>query len=150
MQGSKLVSFVIVVGAACFLASCATPERRSREMTQHLNSELDLSPEDMARITRQAKASDANAAFRLYLYYDFVRSDRSQAIHWLEIAAKKEHVTAQYNLGLLLQQSKHRRDWEAAAHWFDRAAQAGDRDAQRALAEAYEEGIGRPMDLRKA
>ncbi|WP_432726113.1 tetratricopeptide repeat protein [Variovorax sp. W6] len=78
-------------------------------------------------LAAKAEAGDAEAAFRLSLYYTFVSSDEDQRIRWLSIAAKGGHVVAQHNLAYDLYMNG--KDLAEAARWAAESLKNGNADA---------------------
>lgn len=86
-----------------------------------------LTDAQRAELITKAEAGDAEAAFRLSLYYTFTSSDDVQRIRWLTIAAKAGHVVAQHNLAYDLYMSG--KDLAEAAHWAAESAKNGNAEA---------------------
>jgi hypothetical protein len=97
-----------------------------------------------------AEKGDADAAFNLAQAYRLgkgVPIDLAQAQNWFERAARKGHVDAQTNLGLLLFQNGNR---VAAMRWLNAAAEAGDARALLMVGTALWNGDGVARDPVKA
>ena len=93
-----------------------------------------------------AEKGDADAAFNLGQAYRLgkgVTLDLSQAQNWLERAARKGHVDAQANLGLLLFQNGNR---VAGMRWLKAAAEAGEARALLVVGTALYNGDDVPPD----
>ena len=86
-----------------------------------------LTDAQRAELITKAESGDAEAAFRLSLYYTFTSSDDVQRIRWLTIAAKAGHVVAQHNLAYDLYMSG--KDLAEAAHWAAESAKNGNAEA---------------------
>lgn len=86
-----------------------------------------LTDAQRADLAAKAETGDAEAAFRLSLYYTFASSDEAQRIRWLTIAAKAGHVVAQHNLAYDLYMSG--KDLAGAAHWAAESAKNGNAEA---------------------
>ena len=86
-----------------------------------------LTDAQRADLAAKAEAGDADAAFRLSLYYTFVSSDDDQRIRWLSIAAKGGHVVAQHNLAYDLYMNG--KDLAEAARWAAEWLKNGNADA---------------------
>jgi len=86
-----------------------------------------LTDAQRAELITKAESGDAEAAFRLSLYYTFTSSDDVQRIRWLTIAAKAGHVVAQHNLAYDLYMSG--RDLAEAAHWAAESSKSGNAEA---------------------
>lgn len=80
-----------------------------------------------AELVTKAEAGDAEAAFRLSLYYTFASSDEAQRTRWLTVAAKAGHVVAQHNLAYDLYMSG--KDLAEAAHWAAESSKSGNAEA---------------------
>jgi len=62
----------------------------------------DLTPSEITSFEQLVKQNnDAKAAFRLYQYYTFSLRDEEKIEYYLNIAANKGNVTAQYNLAYI-------------------------------------------------
>ncbi|MDR6518781.1 hypothetical protein J2789_001455 [Variovorax paradoxus] len=86
-----------------------------------------LTDAQRADLAAKAETGDAEAAFRLSLYYTFASSNEAQRIRWLTIAAKAGHVVAQHNLAYDLYMSG--KDLAGAAHWAAESAKNGNAEA---------------------
>jgi TPR repeat protein len=78
-----------------------------------------------------------------------VKEDRALGKKYLEQAAARDHVGAQYNLGLMATEERPP-DYAAAARHFQHAADRGSIDGAYALALMYKEGTGVEKDARKS
>jgi hypothetical protein len=86
-----------------------------------------LTDTQRAELAAKAEAGDAEAAFRLSLYYTFSSSDDVQRTRWLTVAAKAGHVVAQHNLAYDLYMSG--KDLAEAAHWAAESSKNGNAEA---------------------
>lgn len=59
-----------------------------------------LRDEEIEACKQDSSKGNADASFRLYQHYRFVRLDENEAMKWLFCAAKNGHAVAQYNLAL--------------------------------------------------
>ncbi|MGO4610156.1 hypothetical protein AB4142_27825 [Variovorax sp. 2RAF20] len=87
----------------------------------------ELTDAQRAGLVAKAATGDAEAAFRLSLYYTFVSSDADQRVRWLSIAAKGGHVLGQHNLACDLYMNG--KDLAEAAHWAAESLKNGNADA---------------------
>jgi len=92
-----------------------------------------LSPEAQAALTAKALAGDAEAAFRLSRYFNYVKQDRVAERRWRKLAAERGQVGAQYELAVDFY--RNGKDLAQAAHWAAEAHRNGDADAARLLRE---------------
>jgi TPR repeat protein len=92
-----------------------------------------LTPEEQTTLAAKAEAGDAEAAFRLSRYRNFVHQDRTQTRRWRKLAAEGGHAPAQYELAVDLYMNG--KDLEQAARWAAEARKNGDADAGRLLRE---------------
>lgn len=97
-----------------------------------------------------AKAEKPEAA--VLLVDDFARGrgtppDMAQAIAWAEKAAQLGRPEGYMSLAACFSEAH---DPTSAFTWNLKAADAGDKDAMQAVAEAYEQGLGTPKNLRAA
>ena len=80
-----------------------------------------------------------------------VQQDQKQAAYWYELAAKKGHAEAAFNLGRLYATGKGvPHDEEQAARWVRAAASQGYAPAQARLGFRYANGLGMDKDARRA
>ena len=86
-----------------------------------------LTDAQRAELITKAEAGDAEAAFRLSLYYTFSSSDDVQRTRWLTVAVKAGHVVAQHNLAYDLYMSG--KDLAEAAHWAAESSKNGNAEA---------------------
>jgi len=86
-----------------------------------------LTDAQRAELITKAESGDAEAAFRLSLYYTFTSSDEAQRTRWLTVAAKAGHVVAQHNLAYDLYMSG--KDLAEAAHWAAESSKSGNAEA---------------------
>ena len=83
----------------------------------------------------------------LYLRGKGARRDPKEAAKWLERAANKGHLEAQYQLGRLFYLGTSLpRDFAQSAKWFRAAAMQGRPEAQFNLGLLYAAGQGVPSD----
>lgn len=92
-----------------------------------------LAPEEQAALAAKAGAGDADAAFRLSRYYNFVHKDRAQTRRWRKLAAEGGNAAAQYDLAVALYMDGEQ--LAEAARWAAEARKNGDADAGRLLRE---------------
>jgi TPR repeat protein len=85
----------------------------------------------------------------LYARGEGVLRSTSEAVRLLEQAAEAGHSLAAYNAGLVYLEADPP-DYAAAARWFGRASENGNRDAIYALAQLTRTGQGVPPDQRRA
>ena len=86
-----------------------------------------LTEEQRRALADKAESGNADAAFRLSLYYTFTFSDADQAMHWLSMAAHRGHGTAQHNLAYDLYMDGA--DLAKAAYWAAEAQKNGNDEA---------------------
>ncbi|HYG35967.1 MAG TPA: sel1 repeat family protein [Clostridia bacterium] len=96
-----------------------------------------LSEEQIKELTPKAEMGNAEAAVKLYRFYDEVLLDHKGAMKWLVIAAENGHTISQYNLGMVYSGELHpeTKDLTRAKHWFRIAANRGNEEALRKLKE---------------
>lgn len=88
-----------------------------------------------------AQAGDADAQYFLGQAYhngDGVAQDDDEAADWFEAAALQNHAGAQFNLGVLYANGQR---FAHARHWWQKAADLGDANAQAALQQLNEMGV---------
>jgi uncharacterized protein len=72
-----------------------------------------------------------------------VTADQDKALGYFELADEAGDMKAGRYIGLIAQQNG---DVQTAVQWFRRAAERGDITSQYALGQAYETGVGAPLD----
>lgn len=101
-----------------------------------------------------AASGDAASAYLLgYLHTSGygIPVDAVSALKWLTYAAEKNLLLAQVRLGRMLAIGKYvERDYENSLKWFRRAADQSSAQGLAGLANAYELGLGVPVDLKEA
>ena len=79
------------------------------------------------------------------------QKDYTTAFSLLKKAAEKDHVEAQFELGILYSNGKGvTQDFTKAAKWYQKAAEQGNADAQWQLGEMYSDGKGVSRNLEEA
>jgi uncharacterized protein len=85
----------------------------------------------------------------LALYWD--QKAVKPGLYWIRRAAERNHLGAQYFLGVEFATGEHvRRNLKQSAQWYQRAARAGHAEAQYNLAQMYWTGEGVRRNPRKA
>ncbi|MDK4687702.1 tetratricopeptide repeat protein [Kingella negevensis] len=102
----------------------------------------DGQPEKAATwFTQSAEEGDVDAQFQLGMMYHMgegVAQDNEEAADWFEAAALQNHSDAQFNLGVLYAQGQR---FHHARHWWQKAAELSNENAQDALAQLDEAGV---------
>ena len=86
-----------------------------------------------------AEQGNADAQYWLYSCYCFgygVSQNDTKKMKWLRKAAEQEHATAQYYLGINLEDT----DFSKAVEWYQKAVKNGNADAQHMLNKYKKEG----------
>lgn len=101
---------------------------------------------------RQAKNGDADAQYRLGVYFDTERTNYLHAQKWYRVAATKgQHSGAQYKLGQLYMNGRGvENDLPAAMHWFRKSANLGDARGQFFVGISYRDGWERKPNFIEA
>src|SRR5882672_7709068 len=86
----------------CF--GCAS-QKADPDPVQHLNSSFELSRNERVKLSREAEAGNADAAFRLHLFYELTTSDRRKAEKWLKLSAELGQTAAEYSYARRLRDS---------------------------------------------
>ncbi|QSV46895.1 double zinc ribbon domain-containing protein [Geobacter benzoatilyticus] len=106
--------------------------------------------DSLKSVAKTVWEGDPNAGYEAGMRY-VNENDFNLASHFLEDAAKRGHVDAQYSLGYLYWDGKlTSRDMAKAQHWLSAAAQNGHIDAQYLLGYIFHEGQVVPRDMAKA
>ena len=101
-------------------------------------------------VMKSAEGGNADAQNNLGVMYfkgEGVPKDLTKAAEWYRKAAEKNHIKAQYNLGILYQDKE---DFSSAVYWFGKAAEQGHPKAQTNLGTLYYYGVGVTQNLDKA
>jgi TPR repeat protein len=78
---------------------------------------------------------------------DDIPQDYTKALFWYTKAAEQGHASAQYNLGVMYDNSVGVPEDDATAViWYTKAAEQGDASAQNNLGIMYDNGVGVPED----
>jgi TPR repeat protein len=128
---------LILIGLVALLAAGYVIFRGVPTRVRSTSEKFDLSAEQLTDLTKRAKEhGDAEAAFRVYEYYDYSSTDRnseSNVIYYLRIAATNGNAVAQYNLAVRLVVDRDPAKYEDAKFWLEKAAAAGNGDAKKGL-----------------
>lgn len=124
-----------------------------REAANGLVRATNISPDrdELYTLCGQALRGDAPAQVALagkLAAGDGTAEDSSQAVHWLQLAARAGYAEAYRPLADLLMGAAN--DPARAVAWYHRAATGGDADAAMMLAQRYRDGDGVDRDARIA
>ncbi len=125
---SSWLAVMLAGGLSSYPAFAADSPPSTNRVLEHLNSPYLISDKDLPEVEQQARAGDADAAFRLYLHYDLGRMDSGhEAYSWLTLAASNGNVAAQYNLGYTFIHSANPGvdDEAMGIQWLEKAAAQG-------------------------
>jgi len=101
--------------------------RRSHDLRYAgINSDLYLSPVEIANLSAKAEKGDGKAAYRLFKYYDYVLHDYDKGFLWLKKSGELGYVQAQHTLGFTYLTISKLRDKKLAYYWFKKGAEQGD------------------------
>lgn len=172
-QGTRLgwaVAGVLILATCCCVGSAdnARPTagfagqvelKTPLGMESLRNSATQFHSSDVSDVRRRAQLGDAEAFYFLGVMHYYgnaagVDQNTDEAIRYFKLAADKDHLAAQVNLGMLLlliEPSNSNRNAAQAVTYFTRAAEGGDSDAQWCLGRVYYEArVGRAPDYRRA
>ncbi len=125
--GLVLIALLMQIASS---AQASIQIAHSTSSTKSLDSNL-LSQGQEAMLARRSFIEGAQA----YTEKDFYRAERI----WLPLA-REGHSSAQFFLGVLYESASN--DQNKAVHWYQQAAQQGNKDAQHNLGLAYARGQG--------
>lgn len=114
----------------------STAEKLQQFLEQFKKAQLE-------EIQLKAEDGDAEAQFHLGALYANGRGvsfDVEQATKWLQNAAKQEQFSAMTLLGWIAIQQEDSNAGSAAMEWYQKAAEAGDIDAQCSIADLHMSG----------
>ena len=93
------------------------------------------------------KEAQYNLAMNYINGTNVIKKDLPEAIKWLELASKQNHIGAMYQLGMCyLNGLGVQKDPKKAFEYLEDSAMAGDRDAQYQLGLMYRDGNGLAAD----
>jgi TPR repeat protein len=112
-------------GLAATLLALGVGKTQPQEVSP--SADYYLNPLEHLLLTASAKAGNAESAFRLSAYHDFISGNENEADRWLEEAATMGHLGAEYSLGRrLIATGTSKADQERGWGLLRRAAKAGD------------------------
>lgn len=128
------------------------------EFVEELDLSMDTLPDSLKGHLQRVRAKRCRQSeFLLGYHFDVgipgFEPNTDQAIFWYSRAAKRGHVVAQLNLGVLHEtghQGRRERDYELAVVWYHRAASRGHSGAQFNLGRLFWSGKGVPRDFRSS
>jgi TPR repeat protein len=129
-QGLKLLGLAAAAGHLGAMAVIG-----QRRMTGY---EVERRPRTARQMLKKAaQGGVASAALWLAYEYDFrPRRNPKEAVHWYRVAATLGEIPAMVNLGIAYEHGDGvRRDVRLCRLWYSRAVEAGDKGAQRNLAD---------------
>jgi TPR repeat protein len=85
-----------------------------------------LSHNELELLTESAENGNADAAYKLYGYYEFVENDYRVSIKWLTVSAQLGNAKAQYNLGVHFMYDDEDKNPAKGTYWLKKAAENGD------------------------
>lgn len=118
-----------VIATSFAITACTGGCFPSRTPPQTGADFFNMSESEVASLAEKSKSGDANAALKLYRYYDFVTLEHKQAIYWLERAATLNSPSAQYILGKYYYDDPSIKDLQKSKLWMERANQNGSTEA---------------------
>ena len=82
---------------------------------------------------------------------EYVKSDMTKRVYWLQKAAEKNHIDSQRNLAHSYQNGIGlERDINKAFYWYNKSAEQGDKVSQYNVAKMYEDGTGVDKNIESA
>ena len=126
--GVSIVIGILLIGGELMAYD---PSANSKDANRPIaGNEAFIIPEpDLPKLEADALSGSQEAAFRLYLFYEFVRLDPKQSLFWVTISAENGHPVGQYNLGVKLTNDKDLRNRQRALFWLRRSADQGNQRA---------------------
>lgn len=117
-----------------------------------LNPEKIVYDSPIQTLQAKAKLGNLSAQYNLGLKYfqgDGITLNTEKAKYWWLKAATKNHIEAQYNLGVLYSYSQDIQDYQQAVQWWQKAAEQDNSDAQYNLGVMFDTGNGIKKDEKK-
>ena len=120
----------LLISIAGFMGGCAvnSVEKAGGVSTA---STYALQEQEIRGFESKAEAGSADAALRLWLYYNFSAYDDAKRLVYLRRAAELGNAHAQFNLAVELTDNPAVRDLDQAESWLakaDKGGQVGDED----------------------
>lgn len=139
----SIIAFILGVGSAAVMLSLSCvrqgmPNNDLSGIPVMGNQAYVLSGDEIRALQDQALKGSPESALRLHLFYEFVRLDFAESLHWVRIAAENGDPVGQYNLGFKLRNDPDPRNRIRARFWLERAAKNGDSLAAKLLKELPE------------
>ena len=130
----RFIYIIIGIVALSAIASRTVAEDQKVKYSSPWMSYI-LSDSDLKIAKGKALKGDAEAAFQVYQHYSDGKFDSIAACPWIQIAANKGHVTAQYNLGYLYMHWDIIENKQLARFWLKEAEKNGLSEATELLKE---------------
>ena len=123
-------------------------ENKGIELWEQAHEFEEIDTEKYLQLLKESAAlGNVDAMFDIGYYYDDAENNKDIAKSWYENAAKNGFVPAFIMLGLICYEEE---DYQCAAKYYRKAADAGDNDGMCYLAQCYENGEGVDRDWNKA
>ena len=127
------------------------PEEQEEELTEaEIEQNAYYANQRIQNTSFTKPGEDEFGAARKYQNGDGVVKSSLKAVKFLKQADKKNHLLAQYNLGLIYQYDPELKDDKEALKWYKKAAERGYDYAQNNLAWMYLYGAGVKKDSKEA
>ena len=122
----KLFALFVIVVMSFYATSCNSTVR-----VKSTNQSLMLSDDQVSNFASQANNGNADAAFRLYMYYRCIKMDYESANKWVGVAATNGNSSAQYIMGMMNDGELYPDllDLKKARYWFEKALSNGNTNA---------------------
>ncbi|MBR1375290.1 MAG: sel1 repeat family protein [Cardiobacteriaceae bacterium] len=121
-----------------------------KNIIEILSASHKVTREEFLELEKLAIYGDVEARFKLGYFYHKRRRDEldtKSALQWFELAAKSEHIEAQYHYANYLMQANSAFE---AFIWYQKAAKQGYLSAQISIANMYKQGLGVKADKLEA
>ncbi len=148
--------WLVILGIITILfTGCLSTQNYTYEQPIEQNfTEQNSSGQNVAEITEQANAGDANAQNELGDMYQNgkgVAQDYDKAVYWYTKSAEQGDGEGQAKLGRMYEDGKGvAQDYDKAVHWYTKSAEQGNSTAQFALGWMYCDGLGVSQNYKKA
>jgi uncharacterized protein len=161
--GALLAALVIgVIGVVVYVVNLEPSEQATRQSaglpppSRSLAKGADSAPVPVdTPLSKRAAKGDAHAQFELGMQFlsgeGVPAKSPTQALKWLEMAAKQGHADARFNLGLLYRSGQGAvQNFETAFYWMELAAKQNHVEAQYSVGLMHKTGMSVPIDSVKA
>lgn len=128
MKTSVLLNILIIILAGGLLMSCKDDKQKNKPILPSDSFYIEKS--ELPKLEKEALLGSPNAAFKLFQYYEFYKSNNDKSLYWVTISAENGHVIGQHNLAYtLFMNNQDVNDILRARFWAKKAVSGGNEEA---------------------